>query len=190
MEFNYPDQVSLGIAYTPIDELTLEFDFWWCNWAEYRRLDIDFSNPMNMDILLPQNFTNSFLFGLGGECRSFEAFPIYFGAAYELTPIPDETVSPTMIDNDFPFLMCGFGYHPEKWPLLPPKIHAFIDFYLGIGWWERRKNNETPPDIHKSLLPGTPLEALEVVINMDGDRANGLYEGLLIMSGLSFGLQF
>lgn len=190
MDFNYPDQVSVGIAYTPIDALTLEFDFWWGNWTEYKDLTVDFSNPLNTDIFLPQDFGHSYLLGLGAEYRPCATFPVRLGFAFDFTPVPDETVSPTMPDSDRPFILGGFGYHPEKWPLLPKKFHAFADFYGGIGFWERRKNNEIPGDIRKSLLPGTALEALEIVIDMEQARANGLYKPIMYMMGVSFGLNF
>jgi long-chain fatty acid transport protein len=192
LDFNYPDRLHTGIAYTPIDILTLEFDFWWANWHEYKTLDIDFSNPNNTDISLPQHWDNSYLLGLATEIRPWPVFPIRLGFAYDMTPIPDETVSPTLPDNNRPFIMGGFGYHPERWPLLPiPKQwRVFVDFYYGIGFWDREKDNQVPPAIRKSLVPGTALEDLQVMIDTEQAQANGTYKPTLHMMGISFGVEF
>jgi len=190
LDFNYPERLHTGIAYTPIDPLTVEFDFWWANWHDYKTLEIDFSNPNNTDISLPQNWDNSYLFGLAAEIRAFKDFPIRLGFAYDMTPIPDETVSPTLPDNNRPFIMGGFGYHPERLPLLPKDWRGFVDFYYGIGFWEREKNNRVPPAIQKSLLPGTPLESLQVRIDTEDAQANGTYSPTLHMMGISGGIQF
>jgi hypothetical protein len=160
--------------------------------AGQQRKDIDFTNPKNTDISLPQHWDNSYLFGLATEIRPWPVFPIRLGFAYDMTPIPDETVSPTLPDNISTFIMGGFGYHPERWPLLPiPKQwRVFVDFYYGIGFWEREKNNQVPPAIRKSLLPGTAIEDLEVLIDTGQAQANGLYKPTLHMMGISFGMAF
>jgi len=187
-EFAYPDMVRTGVAYTFSDFATVEFDFWYGNWANGKNLEILFANPKNQDMIMPQDWTNQFLFGLGVEIHHFDHVPIRFGGVYDMTPIPDSTVSPTIPDNNRPFILAGVGYHPEKWPfLIPEKCAAFVDFFFGVGWWTREKDNDFPPNIQKPLVEGTDLD---ILIDMEPHRANGSYSPVVYMIGLSGGLQF
>jgi len=181
IDFHYPDILAFGISYSPTDKLNLGFELWYGNWHDYQEINIDFDNEKNPDVVLPQNFTNSFLIGFGAEYWIFPEIPMRCGFDFDFSPVPAGTVSPSMADNDRPFIHFGTGYHPkDKW--------YYIDTYYGLGFWERTKNNDIPPDIDKPL--GTDPEGLGVQMDMSENRANGRYKMMIHMLGFTVGARF
>lgn len=179
IDFNYPDILAFGISYSPTDKLNLGFELWYGNWHEYKEIKIDFEKEINPDVVLPQNFTNSFLIGFGAEYWIFPEIPMRCGFDFDFSPVPAGTVSPTMADNDRPFIHLGTGYHPkDKW--------YYIDTYYGLGFWERTKNNDIPPDIEKGLGVGD----LGVLMDSSENQANGRYKMMIHMLGFTVGARF
>jgi long-chain fatty acid transport protein len=183
-----PSELLFGAAYSPLETLTLEFDFWWGDWHNMKTFNILFSDPVNPDTVMPMSYGNSYAIALGAEWRHFREVPLRAGFMYSITPIPDETFSPVLPDADQPFVTLGTGYHPARWPILIPDTwKVFIDLSCAVWWGSRTKNNGIPPDISKPLAPGSPVG---IGIDMGSNTANGTYEWVNFLTSVSFGMAF
>jgi len=183
-----PSELMFGIAADPVKDLTLEFDFWWGDWHNFKTLNVLFSEPANADVYNAEWYGNGFAAAVGVEWRHFKAFPLRAGFMYSWTPIPDHTFTPILPDADQPFVNFGAGYHPEKWPILIPESwKLFVDVACSVFWGSRTKNNDMPLNIVKPLSPGSPVD---VVVDMSGYEANGEYTWTNVILGISAGLAF
>ena len=183
-----PSELMFGIAATPWEDLTVEFDFWWGDWHNSKTLNVIFSEPINQNVYNPEWYGNGYAAAIGAEWRGLKDFPLRAGFMYSWTPIPDETYSPVLPDADQPFVNFGFGYHPETWPILiPDSWKLFFDVACSVFWGSRTKDNNIPPNIVKPLAEGLPVD---VAIDMSGYGANGRYSWTNVILGISAGLAF
>lgn len=118
-----PHTVVIGASYE-VGKLFLEFDAGITMWSSYDEVALEFSRPCEpgdvgcqpgVDTNPPtttitNNWRDSATFRLGVEYDVIENLPIRIGAAYDLTPIPDETVSPSLPGADRAVLSLGTGY--------------------------------------------------------------------------------
>ncbi|MEM7674544.1 MAG: outer membrane protein transport protein [Myxococcota bacterium] len=80
-------------------------------WQSYDELRINFDAGLPVPTTaVPRNWTASPLFRLGGEYRFDSPFAIRAGLAYDVTPIPDNTLDPTLPDNNRVIASLGLGY--------------------------------------------------------------------------------
>ena len=118
-----PHTVVAGVSYG-IGDLFLEFDAGFTTWSSYDRIDLSFerpceegdqgcepgvdTNPPTSSIIT--NWNDSPTFRLGAQYEVIENLPIRIGAAYDMTPIPAETVSPSLPGNNRAVFSVGTGY--------------------------------------------------------------------------------
>ncbi len=118
-----PHALTAGIGYD-IDRVFVEFDFGLTTWSTYDQIDLEFTrecqdgdqgcepgvdtNPPTSTIVA--NWENSPTFRLGVEYDLTENWPVRVGAAYDLSPIPAETVSPSLPGNNRAVFSVGSGY--------------------------------------------------------------------------------
>lgn len=118
-----PHYVVAGIGYR-LGDLFLEFDFGYTAWSSYEQIALNFSRPCEegdqgctpgQDTNPPTAVINaawedSPTFRLGVEYEVLENLPIRVGAAYDMSPVPAETVAPSLPDNHRAVLSIGTGY--------------------------------------------------------------------------------
>ncbi len=106
----FPPIFTVGIAHHVTETLTLEADWQWVGWATVDKITIDFAGqPSSGDSVTPKNWENSSSLRLGVE-HMFERSVIRGGYAYDMTPIPNETIDPSLADSDKQTLALGWGY--------------------------------------------------------------------------------
>lgn len=106
----FPPILTVGIAHPLTDTLTLEADWQWVGWSTVDNITIDFAGqPASGDSVTPKNWENSSSLRLGVE-RVFERSALRAGYAYDMTPIPDETIDPSLADSDKQTFALGWGY--------------------------------------------------------------------------------
>jgi long-chain fatty acid transport protein len=92
------------------ETVTLEADWQWVGWSTVDKVTIDFANqPISGDSETPKNWENSSSVRLGVE-RAFERSAFRVGYAYDMTPIPPETIDPSLADSDKQTFALGWGY--------------------------------------------------------------------------------
>ncbi|MEM1348250.1 MAG: outer membrane protein transport protein, partial [Myxococcota bacterium] len=123
-ELNIPNALTAGVGYT-LDRFFLEFDTVYTLWSAYERLDLEFSEPCEEGsstcdpeedpsdpptTTILNNWDNSFAFRLGLQYALTEALKLRAGAVFDLTPIPNQTLAPSLPGNDRAAFSLGAGY--------------------------------------------------------------------------------
>ncbi len=97
----FPDIVTLGYGFQVNDRVRVGADIEWLQFSNFQSLPINVGAPPP---LLPssinQDWDDTFTFGVGGDWRINDAFTLRASYQYYMTPIPDETLSPTIPDSD------------------------------------------------------------------------------------------
>jgi long-chain fatty acid transport protein len=140
----------------------LEADWQWVGWSTVDKITIDFADPASPDNETPKNWENSSSLRLGIE-RSFERLAFRAGYAYDMTPIPAETIDPSLPDSDKQTFALGGGYRFDR---------ASVDLgYMFIVSRDREVRNTLPTG-------GTPF-------NQQGKYSTRMHE-----VGLGFSYRF
>lgn len=119
-----PWVLGLGVAYKPIDRLTLAFDARLTGWHTYRQLDIEFLSEQlaAYDQHITKDYSNSWCFSLGTQYGLTERFDLRAGLMVDTTPVNDgyynpETPGMTKIEptvglsfRPLPSLSIDFGF--------------------------------------------------------------------------------
>lgn len=122
-----PHAFTAGLGYE-IDKVFVEFDAGFTTWSVYDEVALEFTrecqegdtgcepgvdtNPPTTKIV--SNWFDSPTFRLGVEYDLLENLPLRAGVAYDMTPIPDETVSPSLPGNNRAVFSLGAGYTWNK----------------------------------------------------------------------------
>jgi long-chain fatty acid transport protein len=144
----------------------VEFDAVWTGWSTIDRLTVEFANgrPTDTTVFL---WENAMAYSLGTEYR-WASFRMRGGYTYDVTPIPDGTVSPLLPDGNRQWWSVGVGTTGERWSL---------DAAYQLILFDRVKAN-TFGSGFSSTVP--PIDA----------RANGHYWSHAHVVGVSAGYQF
>ncbi|QDG49774.1 hypothetical protein FIV42_03180 [Persicimonas caeni] len=112
-EMNLPDLFALGVGYQ-LDKLFLTFDFNYTTWSTYDELVLEIDtggDEQALDALtIENNWEDAMAFRLGAQYEVTDNLPVRLGFAYDMTPIPDETVNASLPGNDRLVGSLGLGY--------------------------------------------------------------------------------
>ena len=108
-----PPILTIGLANRAINSLTLEADFQWVGWSKIQSITIDFVNPASPDVTSVYNWQDSYSLRFGAE-HSRGALTLRGGYAYDVSPVPSDTLDPSIPDSDKHTLSLGAGYHFGK----------------------------------------------------------------------------
>lgn len=111
----YPAFVHFGIATTRWDGWTVEFDTVYQTWSNFDQLFVEFDQTPAVNLLVPQDWDDSFSFRLGGNREVTDNWNIRLGSVYDQTPQPVEGVGPLLPDADRVGVTYGLGYEGEHW---------------------------------------------------------------------------
>lgn len=115
---NTPLNVTLGFALQG-EKTTYVADIQWVGWSSYDTLAVDFTeyreDPMNpasplLRTAAPREYKNTYIFRLGMEHEMSDNFMLRGGILYDVNPVADKYVEPTLPDADRLGLNLGFGY--------------------------------------------------------------------------------
>lgn len=105
-----PHFLAAGVGYR-LDRLFLELDFNYTTWSTYDEVVIDFENNKPSDTsTITANWHDAVALRFGASYDVLDNLPIRLGFAYDRTPIPDETVSPSLPGNHRLSAAIGAGY--------------------------------------------------------------------------------
>jgi long-chain fatty acid transport protein len=165
-----PNEVRAGIAFNPLEELTVEVDYKWTNWSMTGDMPIRFrrADGTRDESVLRFDFDDTSFVAIGAEYRLIKDFlALRAGVYWDESPQRPRTVSPALPDNDRVGFSLGIGLTPTK--------NTFVDFgYLYVDAKTTRKRNQIgaePPNL------GTP-------------RGQGTYEMFANLFGFTVGLRF
>ena len=95
----YPSILAAGVA-RDWTEWTVVADLVFFGWASFDELRLTFPTEPGLDSVIPENYHNIWQFRTGVERRLEEGWAVRFGYHYDKTPVPTESVSPLLPDND------------------------------------------------------------------------------------------
>ncbi|HET9451133.1 MAG TPA: outer membrane protein transport protein [Aggregicoccus sp.] len=109
-----PTLVTVGLAATPMEKLTVAADVNWQRWSDFPELFFDFGDdglvPGTLDAPLKKDWENTLAFRVGAEYGFTQALTGRLGVVYDPTPSPEETLSPDLPDADRIAVALGGGY--------------------------------------------------------------------------------
>jgi long-chain fatty acid transport protein len=124
-----PQQVAMGLTFTRVEDLSINFDLTWVNWSAYEsptaellaRLEVDPppGTPVELPdepeptVLVPPEFSDRFVPRAGIEYRGARfakvEVPARVGYVYERSPVPDQPGVTNLIDADRHTVTVGLG---------------------------------------------------------------------------------
>lgn len=97
----FPDIVSIGYGLEINDRVRVGADVEWLQFSNFKTLPLEVGAPPPLvPTSVNQDWDNTFTFGIGGDWRVTDALTLRASYQYYMTPIPDETLSPTIPDSD------------------------------------------------------------------------------------------
>lgn len=95
----YPWNLSVGVA-RDWTNWTLAADVVFFGWNTFDELRLTFPTEPSLDSVIPENYENIWQIRAGLERRLEEGWAVRLGYHYDKTPVPTESVSPLLPDND------------------------------------------------------------------------------------------
>jgi len=113
-----PDQVNVGLAYSPNEYWTLSLDIDWVNWSTFDNLDFRYAPSVVATALtggtnfrtLPENWSSGTAIRAGVEWKYAPNISLRGGYSFDPTPVDDNFFSPGIPDRDRHLFTVGLGY--------------------------------------------------------------------------------
>jgi long-chain fatty acid transport protein len=111
-EIEFPAIAAVGYGIQATDRLHIGADIEWIQFSNFDELplDIGLNNPLLPIPAVPQQWEDTWTYGVSAEYRLNESWVVRGGYKFMETPIPDETLAPTLPDADRHLLTAGIGY--------------------------------------------------------------------------------
>ena len=110
-ELNLPHMITLGSGVTLLDKkLFIGLDIVYTTWSDNDKISVQFEDPALGQQNLIYNWNDAFAFRLGSQYQINENIKARVGFAYDMTPIPEETLSPSLPGNNRIAASAGVGY--------------------------------------------------------------------------------
>ncbi|MFH0991029.1 MAG: porin [bacterium] len=103
-----PANAFVGIAVTPMEDLTLSADYQFVGWSSYKELKIEFKKD-NSTSVSPKDYEDSYVIRLGAE-YTMNDLQLRAGYLYDKSPVKDKYVEPLLPDASRNGFNVGFGY--------------------------------------------------------------------------------
>jgi long-chain fatty acid transport protein len=155
----YPSILAFGVA-RDWTSWTFAADVVFFQWSTFDELALTFPTEPSLDSVIPENYENIWQIRTGVECRLEDGWAVRLGYHYDKTPVPTESVSPLLPDNNRHGLSLGGSW-------ASPGGRVRVD----VGAWYL-------------FLPKRSTEGL----NRDG--YNGTYDNFAFTLGASLGYRF
>ena len=104
----FPDTFGLGYSIQCTDKLKLEADAEWTQFSRYDNLTLDAANQP--PTVIPQNWKDAWTAGVSAEYQLATEWALRAGYQYIQSPIPDNTLAPTLPDDNRSVVSVGIGY--------------------------------------------------------------------------------
>lgn len=104
----FPAGVGAGYAIEVSDRIWCEVNAEWIEFSSYDALTLETEGAA--PLVAPQDWEDSWTFGAGVDWRYSERWTLRAGYIFIESPIPDETLAPTLPDGDRQVVTVGAGY--------------------------------------------------------------------------------
>jgi len=159
-----------AIAYSPMENLDIEFDYQFIGWSSYDKLAIDFAEDgentpglLQNDVSSPKDYEDTFIARLGAEYRlPVLGLALRGGYFFDNNPVPDKSLEPLLPDSDRHGLNIGVG------------IDILPDITLDLAY------------LHLFLMDRTT----DQTTNPEGVHLDGMYSGSVNLMALNITYAF
>jgi long-chain fatty acid transport protein len=127
-----PDRAALGTSYQH-GQWTASADLEWTHWSLLRAIEIDFLDAATPDVSQPRQWQDVFAFHLGAEFAARPDLSLRAGIAYDQSPAPAATLSPSSPDGDRVLASVGASYRLGPVGLHLAYAHTFIGSRVVAG---------------------------------------------------------
>jgi long-chain fatty acid transport protein len=113
-----PHELSISASHQPDDEWLLLGDFTWTRWSVFRQLLLVFDNTAQLPVRQAADWDDGIRLAIGARRRIDARWSVRAGLAYETVPVPDETRTPRLPEDDNTWLSAGATYASAgRWSL-------------------------------------------------------------------------
>jgi long-chain fatty acid transport protein len=143
-DITLPDTLTLGVAYKPVEPLTLEFDVERTGWSSYDKVEVKFGDKLAAFNNKPdaKNWEDVWSYRFGVQYAVNKNLDLRAGYAYDVNPIPDATLGPELPDSDRHNISIGTGIHND--------FGALDLGYMWVHWTDRTVSNAKESGTFKS----------------------------------------
>ncbi len=109
-DVKFPATLSLGLAATPMEKLTVAMDIQIVDWASFQALTIEFPEHPELNNPVAKQWVAKAKYHLGAEYGMTPQLQLRAGFVVDLSPSPAETLTPDLPDADRYKFAVGAGY--------------------------------------------------------------------------------
>ncbi len=140
-----PNTVTFGLATWPTDRLAITTDLHYTRWSEFKTISVAFpAGSPTPGFSSVQNWKDSLSARVGLEWLAWRGLALRAGVGYDMTPIPSQTLQPTVPTGDLLILSGGVGYTFRGFTLA-------AGYVAGIGTTNVATNPDYPATYHGLL---------------------------------------
>ncbi|MCC5647411.1 OmpP1/FadL family transporter [Nostoc sp. CHAB 5824] len=111
---NLPDTLSLAVYQKLNPRLAIVGDVTWTNWSRFKELRVKFDNPVQADTVQPENWNDTYRFGVGANYAVSDRLTLRTGITFDPSPVSEEFNTPRLPGGDRTLLGFGASYRPSK----------------------------------------------------------------------------
>ena len=132
----FPTIVAIGYGYQITENIRVESDLEWIEFSRFKTLPVNVGpNPFVPSSSTPENWKNTITIGVGGDWKFAREWTVRGGYQYFQSPVPDNTLTPTIPDANQNVLTVGLNYHHQ---------HHTLEFAYGLDFYDHRNAAGNP----------------------------------------------
>jgi len=148
VQVTMPDMFSGGIAFFPVEGVTVSINVDWVNWKKFQKLQFNYSSPtfpLAPSATEQENWKATTAFRVGLEWAYSDNMRARFGYTYDPTPVKDANFTPLLPSNDINSFSVGYGYDINK--------HLTLDLaYMYVKFKNRQQTASTGTKVSRNGL--------------------------------------
>jgi long-chain fatty acid transport protein len=123
--------IGLGYGIRLLETLQLGVDVEWINFSQFEQLPLDIgsNNALLPARTIPEQWNDSWTCGFGLDWQFLPGWVVRGGYVFLQSPVPDDTLAPTLPDTDTHVMTLGLGYRHGR--------HA-VDLGYALNFYEDR----------------------------------------------------
>lgn len=121
-----PDSIAFGLAYKPIEDLSIEVGTVWTRWSTYNALNMYFDQPSGMTSIGNKEWKDGWNFNASVEYQALDWLTLRAGYWYETAVVNEKYADYMVPSNGRNVLTLGAGFQWENWTLDVAYAHIWI----------------------------------------------------------------
>ncbi|MFT5540334.1 MAG: long-chain fatty acid transport protein [Alphaproteobacteria bacterium] len=109
-EVNFPETASFGIHHQVNPRFAIMAEAAWTAWSRIEEFRIDFANAAQSDSVIASNWDDTWFVAIGATYQVNDKWNLRGGLAYDQSPVPAETRTPRVPDEDRTWFSIGARY--------------------------------------------------------------------------------